>query len=145
MLLTLLALAAPQLGDGTQPARFTLPSSFGEAGTGSVEVQLGYYDRQDSSGAGNPFLDESLTVIEPIVVFDYNYTDTFAVSGLLVYDSVTSASIERLSQYPEQSGASGDFYVGADLGLRWKTSDDLDRCAWRVQHGVRLPVDPRRR
>ncbi len=123
MLLIAALLAAPQLGDGSQPARFTLPNSFGEAGTGSLEVQLGYYDRTDSPGKGNPFLNEEVTVIEPIVVFDYNVSDTFAYSGLLVYDNVSSASIERLSNFPEQSGASGDFYIGADFGLRWKTSE----------------------
>lgn len=123
MLLVAALLAAPQLGDGSQPARFTLPNSFGEAGTGSLEIQLGYYDRSDSPGQGNPFLNEEVTVIEPIVVFDYNVSDTFAYSGLLVYDNVSAASIDRLSRFPEQSGASGDFYVGADLGLRWKTSD----------------------
>lgn len=124
MLLVAAALmVAPQLGDGTQPARFTLPNTFGEAGTGSVEVQLGFYNRADSPGDGNPFLDEALTVIEPIVVFDYNVSDTFAYSGLIVYDNVSSASIERLSRFPTQSGASGDFYVGLDLGARWKTSD----------------------
>ncbi|QDV05600.1 hypothetical protein Poly30_10980 [Planctomycetes bacterium Poly30] len=116
-------MAAPQLGDGTQPARFTLPNTFGEAGSGSVEVQLGFYQRDDPQGAGNPFLDEKLTVIEPIVVFDYNVSDTFSYSGLFVYDYVSSASIERLSRFPQQSGASGDYYVGFDLGARWKTSD----------------------
>ncbi len=116
---------APQLGDGTQPSRFTLPNTFGEAGTGSVEVQLGLYNRTDNPGDGNPFLDESLTVIEPIVVFDYNVSDTFAYSGLVVYDNVSSASIERLSEVPSglQSGATGDFYAGFDIGARWKTSD----------------------
>lgn len=123
MLLTIAAALAVQTGSGAQLPRFTLPSDFGEAGTGSIEVQLGYYDRQDSPGQGNPFLDEQVTVIEPIVVFDYNVSDTFAYSGLFVYDWVSSASIERLSRFPEQSGASGDFYVGADFGLRWKTSD----------------------
>ena len=124
MLLIALAALAPQLdGGGSQPARFTLPNTFGEAGSGSLEVQLGYYDRGDSPGDGNPFLDESSTVIEPIVVFDYNVSDTFAYSGLLVYDNVSAASIDRLSRFAEQSGASGDFFIGADFGLRWKTSD----------------------
>ena len=123
---TLLAaplVAPPQRGDGSQPSRFTLPNSFGEAGTGSLEVQLGIYDRTDSPGDGNPFLDEELTVIEPIVIFDYNVSDTFSYSALIVYDNVSSASIDRLSRFPEQSGATGDFYVGLDVGARWKTSD----------------------
>lgn len=124
MLLITLALAvAPQVSSSSTPRTFTLPNDFGEAGTGSIEVQLGFYDRPDAQGAGNPFLDESVTVIEPIVVFDYNYSDTFGVSALLVYDNVSAASIDRLSYYPEQSGASGDWYIGADVGLRWKTSD----------------------
>ncbi len=116
-------MAAPQQGDSAQPARFTLPTTFGEAGTGSVEVQLGFYDRTDSPGDGNPFLDEEVTVIEPIVIFDYNVSDTFSYSTLLVYDNVSSASIDRLSEYEAQSGATGDNYIGVDVGLRWKTSD----------------------
>lgn len=130
LLMATAALAlVPQTGSGAQLPRFTLPSDFGDAGTGSIEVQLGYYDRTDSPGDGNPFLDEAVTVIEPIVVFDYNASDTFGYSALLVYDWVSSASIERLSRYPEQSGASGDFYVGADVGLRWKTSEQTDVAA----------------
>lgn len=125
MLLTVAAAAAlcQAGGAGQRLPRFNLPDDFGAAGTGSVELQLGYYDRADSPGQGNPFLNEEVTVIEPIVVFDYNASDTFGYSGLLVYDNVSSASIDRLSRFPEQSGATGDFYIGADFGLRWKTSE----------------------
>jgi len=123
MLLALPVLAFVQTSSGSQLPRFTLPSDFGKAGTGSIELQLGYYDRTDAPGEGNPFLDEDVTVIEPIVVFDYDASDTFGYSGMLVYDNVSAASIDRLSRFPEQSGASGDFYAGADLGFRWKTGD----------------------
>ena len=37
-------------------------------------------DETDSadSGDGNPFLDEELTVVEPVVLFNYNLTDRTA-------------------------------------------------------------------
>ena len=95
----------------------------GEAGTGSFAFRLGYYDNDDQ-GDGNPFLDEALTVIEPIAVVDYNITDRFAVFGKFSYDSVSSASIERLSEFDNQSGASGDYYYGLDLGARYELTAD---------------------
>ncbi|MCA8923368.1 MAG: DUF3570 domain-containing protein [Planctomycetes bacterium] len=97
------------------------PGAFAEvAGTGSVEARIGYYQNDDANGDGNPFLDEDLTVIEPVIVVDYNVTNRLAVGGQFSYDSVSSASIKRLSNYPEQSGASGDFYFGGDLNARYK-------------------------
>ena len=47
-----------------------------------------------------------------MIVVDYNITDRLATNVEIAYDWVSSASIERLSQFPEQSGASGDNYVG---------------------------------
>ncbi|MGE3163867.1 MAG: DUF3570 domain-containing protein [Planctomycetota bacterium] len=102
------------------------PAHGGEAGHGSLQFRLGYYD-SDDSGDGNPFLDESLTVIEPVVVLDYNVTDRLSLSGTFSYDSVSSASIDRLSRYPDQSGATGDDYFGISLGLSYRWSDD-----WRL-------------
>jgi len=86
-------------------------------GEGSIEFGLGFYDNGDD-GDGNPFLDESLTVVEPVVVFDYNLSDDTAVWGKLSYDYVSSASIDRLSKFPEQSGASGDYYIGLEGGMK---------------------------
>lgn len=87
----------------------------GEAGHGEVGFRIGYYD-SDDSGDGNPFLDESLTVIEPVLLFSYNLTDRATIWSKLSYDFVSSASIDRLSNYATQSGASGDNYFGFD----WK-------------------------
>ncbi len=86
-------------------------------GHGSAGFRLGFYDNGDS-GDGNPFLDEALTVIEPVLVFDYNVSDTSAWWGKFSYDHVSSASIDRLSKFPDQSGATGDFYFGLDVGWR---------------------------
>ncbi|MEZ6187156.1 MAG: DUF3570 domain-containing protein [Planctomycetota bacterium] len=136
-LAALCALAAPALAQDATPQRAEVPSSGGEetpsedppgtgvAGTGSVEVQIGLYQNDDGTGDGNPFLDEELTVIEPVVVIDYNVTDRLAVGAQLSYDYVSSASIERLSNYPEQSGASGDYYYGVNLNMRYKVNEDV--------------------
>lgn len=93
------------------------PTAQSETGTIRFSSQLGFYDNGDS-GDGNPFLDESLTVIEPVVLWDHSVSDDWGYSFKLSYDNVSAASIDRLSQFPAQSGASGDFYVGADFASR---------------------------
>lgn len=92
----------------------------------SIAVRLGYFDQSDSSD-GNPFLDESLTVIEPVVVFDWDVSKDLGYTIKAAYDNVSSASIERLSKYPDQSGASGDFWYGLEFGMRHRVDDE-----WRV-------------
>ncbi|MEE3229400.1 MAG: DUF3570 domain-containing protein, partial [Planctomycetota bacterium] len=95
-----------------------------EAGHGSVSFGLNYYGNGDN-GDGNPFLDEALTDYEPVIIFDYNVTDRFAINGTLSYDYVSSASIERLENLGYQSGATGDYYYGANLGGAYKLNPDL--------------------
>ncbi len=98
--------------------------TIGKAGEGSYAVQLGFYNHADGAGDGNPFLDEDLTVIEPILIYDYNVTDRLSLGAELAYDNVSSASIERLSKFPEQSGASQDNYLGVDLSLNYQKTKD---------------------
>lgn len=96
----------------------------GRAGHGSVEARFGYYHNDDSDES-NPFLDEEETVIEPVLVFSFDVTDRLSLDATASYDYVSSASIDRLSRYPDQSGASGDDYYGIDLGVRYRATDDL--------------------
>ena len=105
------------------------------AGPLTVSFQLAYYGHDDNPGDGNPFLDEDLTVIEPVLIFDQDLTDTFGYTATISYDRVSSASIDRLSNFGEQSGASGDNYIGLDLGFRHKMSDSL-RLGWHVGGSV---------
>ena len=98
------------------------PHPFGEAGTGYWSFRLGYYDKQDN-GQGNPFVDESVTVIEPVIVYDYQASEDFGYNVQFNYDHVSSASIKRLSVYDAQSGASGDNYLGVDASFRHKLTD----------------------
>ena len=100
------------------------PAPGGAAGTGSASFRFSLY-HNDDSGEGNPFLDEESTVYEAILVLDYNVTDRLAMHTQLAYDYVSAASIERLSNYPEQSGASRDDYYGAKLGAVYEVTDDL--------------------
>ncbi|MFP6739203.1 MAG: DUF3570 domain-containing protein [Planctomycetota bacterium] len=95
-----------------------------DAGHGSVTFGLNYYQNSDN-GDGNPFLDEALTDIEPVIIFDYNVTDRLSINGDFSYDYVSSASIDRLSNYGAQSGATGDNYYGASLGGAYKLSPVL--------------------
>lgn len=126
LLVTCLAAGARAQGGSTDPGGPGDPGpshTEGEPGSGSWSVRLGYYDRSDS-GQGNPFLDETLTVIEPVVLFDTQLTRDFGYWAQFSYDNVSSASIERLSAFPNQSGASGDNYVGLDLGTRYRLDQD---------------------
>ncbi len=94
-------------------------------GQGSVSYRLGFFDVADS-GSGNPFVDESLTVIEPVIIFDRQVTEDTGYSITFSYDNVSSASIDRLSGFSAQSGASGDNYFGLDLGVRYSASPRSD-------------------
>lgn len=104
-----------------------LGESHGDVGTGYWSVRLGYYDKDDK-GDGNPFVDESVTVIEPIITYDYQASKAFGYNIQLQYDNVSSASIERISNVPgtEESGASGDNYVGVDAKFRHRLSDQTN-------------------
>lgn len=124
-----LALAAgsalPARAQDTESGPVGAPKSAanrGEPGTSRFSTQLGYYHHDDDL-AGNPFLDEELTVIEPILMWDSNVSEDFGYSVTLSYDNVSSASIDRLSAFPEQSGASGDYYYGLDYAARHRRGE----------------------
>ena len=116
------ALLAPQAR--AQGNKFESPGD-PKAGDKSMSVQIGLFE-MDDSGDGNPFLDESLTVVEGIVIYDQQLNDRLGITTELSYDHVSSASIDRLSNFPDQSGASGDFYIGADVGFRYAYTDRVD-------------------
>lgn len=119
--------SGPALDSGSLGAK-----EHGEAGSGSWSVRLGYYDRDDSGGAsGNPFVDESLSVIEPIIVYDKQVTDTFGYDIQFSYDRVSSASIERLKAFDAQTGATGDNYFGLVAGFRHQLTD-LTNLSWHL-------------
>ncbi len=113
-------------GDSDQPVggSNTFGGSHGDIGTGYWSVRLGYYDKDDTGG-GNPFIDESVTVIEPIISYDYQASEDFGYRLQLTYDNVSSASIDRISEAvgTEESGASGDNYVGLDASFRHRLSE----------------------
>jgi hypothetical protein len=97
----------------------------GKAGSGAVEFRFGYYDNADGKGDGNPFLDEALTDIEVVIVGEYQATDRLRLTLTSSYDNVSSASIDRLSNYPQQSGASADNYFSGDLAAKYEVTEDL--------------------
>lgn len=135
VLASLLALPVYAQGDATteaSPSSQLGAKSHGEAGETSWSVRLGFYDRDDSGGgAGNPFLDETLTVIEPVFIYDHQVSNDFGYDIKLSYDNVSSASIDRLSKFDGQSGASGDNYISLDAAFRHKLSA-LDNFSWHV-------------
>ncbi len=122
---------APAADETLAPAMDDTKAS-GKAGHGKYELRLGYYDNDDSPGDGNPFLDESLTVVEPVMYFDYNTSEDTTWWGKFSYDNVSSASIDRLQKHPlsQQTGASGDYYVGLDIGRRHQSSELTRNDMW---------------
>lgn len=122
--LLVLGLTAPVGAQRDDPLSGAPPTADepGAPGTSRLSTQLGYYHHDDDA-AGNPFLDEELTVIEPILVWDSNVSEDFGYSVTLSYDFVSSASIDRLNAFPEQSGASGDYYFGLDYASRHRVDD----------------------
>lgn len=94
----------------------------GNPGHGEILFRTELYNNPDD-GDGNPFLDEALTVVEPALVFIYNINERLSTTSKLSFDYVSSASIERLRKFEEQSGASGDTYLGLDLGLNYELSE----------------------
>ncbi len=128
-----LALAGRAGAQEQDPATVGAPKSAankGEPGTSRFATQFGYYHHDDDL-AGNPFLDEELTVIEPIFLWDSNVSEDFGYSVTFSYDNVSSASIDRLSQFPEQSGASGDYYYGLDYASRHRRGEG-EWLGWQI-------------
>jgi hypothetical protein len=117
--------ASAQAQDSTASDAPRTSGNTGDPGSSRLSTQLGFYHHDDDL-AGNPFLDETLTVIEPIVMWDSNVSKDFGYSLTLSYDNVSSASIDRLHEFPEQSGASGDYYFGLDYASRHR----LDEGEW---------------
>ena len=78
-------------GGGEQLPPITF-SGTGQAGTGSVGVRVGYYSNGDSDD-GNPYLDETSSVVEAIFIADYDVSDRLSTWGQFSFDIVSSASI----------------------------------------------------
>jgi hypothetical protein len=115
--LVFVAPAAAQDDANPAPGRYELAP-----GESALWTQLGFYSHEDGPGDGNPFLDEDLTVIEPVFIWDHQVSEDWGYGITLSYDMVSSASIDRLSNFPAQSGASGDNYIGLDYASRHKLS-----------------------
>ena len=67
-------------------------TSDSQPGDMKLTTRFSFYNHGDS-GDGNPFLDEALTVVEPVFIFDHTVTDTFAYSST----STTTTSRARQS------------------------------------------------
>lgn len=92
----------------------------------SIEFRTTYYNQGDSDssygtrkGDGNTDVDETATIIEPIVIVKYDVSARTNVSLQIDADFISSASVERLSNPPvtNQGGATGDKRLGGKVGL----------------------------
>ncbi|MBL4847400.1 MAG: DUF3570 domain-containing protein [Planctomycetes bacterium] len=130
---------AARLPDSDKSAPEGQPKAEGaKKSRGAVEFRIGYYDNDDDDSSGNPFLDESLTDIEPVVIVEFQATDKLRLSLMGSYDLVSSASIARLNDYDQRSGASSDNYFGLDLAARYEASEDF---RWNAHAGASREYD----
>lgn len=92
----------------------------------SIEFRTTYYKQGDSDssygtrkGDGNTDVDETATIIEPIVIVKYDLGPRTNISLQIDADFISSASVERLSNPPvtNQGGATGDNRIGGKVGL----------------------------
>jgi hypothetical protein len=92
----------------------------------SIEFRTSYYSQGDSDDSygirksdENSDVDETATIIEPIVIIKYDVGPRTNVSLQIDADFISSASIERLSNPPviNQGGATGDNRIGAKVGV----------------------------
>lgn len=88
-----------------------------------VRFAFNFYDQSDKGG--NPNLDETMTVLEPQVLVARTLTDRWSMSLKVQADIISAASVEKGKRFPAgtQSGASGDKYVGGDIGAFYAWSD----------------------
>jgi hypothetical protein len=92
----------------------------------SIEFRTTYYSQGDSSssygirkGDSNSDVDETATIIEPIVIVKYDVGSRTNISLQVDADFISSASVERLSNPPvtNQGGATGDKRFGIKGGV----------------------------
>lgn len=88
-----------------------------------VRFAFNFYDQKDKGG--NPNLDEDMTVLEPQLLVAKTLTDKWAMSLKVQADIISAASVEKGKRFPAgtQSGASGDKYVGGEIGAFYAWSD----------------------
>jgi hypothetical protein len=88
-----------------------------------VRFAFNFYDQKDKGG--NPNLDETMTVLEPQLLVAKTLTDRWAMSLKLQADIISAASVEKGKRFPAgtQSGASGDKYLGGEVGAFYAWSD----------------------
>ena len=63
---------------------FTTSEEAGGSRHGFIGFRTSVYHNDDDGDDGNPFLDEKLTVIEPVIIFDYNVSDKTAFWGKIL-------------------------------------------------------------
>lgn len=88
-----------------------------------VRMAFNFYDQDD--GGGNPHLDEQMTVLEPQVLITKTLSERWTGSLKFQSDIISAASVEAGKRFPSgtQSGASGDKYLGGEVGAFYAWSD----------------------
>lgn len=88
-----------------------------------VRFAFNFYSQSDKGG--NPNLDEEMTVLEPQILVGMTLDERWSMSFKFQADIISAASVEKGKRFPAgtQSGASGDKYVGGDIGVFYAWSD----------------------
>ena len=124
----LLATAAARAQDPPpqpRPERMQEPAPRAPANLSSdfVRMAFNFYDQED--GGGNPRLDERMTVLEPQLLLSKTLSDRWTGTFKFQSDIISAASVESGKRFPSgtQSGASGDKYLGGEVGAFYAWSD----------------------
>ena len=108
-----------------RPDRMQEPAPRAPANTSKdfVRIAFNFYDQKD--GGGNPHLEEQMTVLEPQVLISKTLSDRWSATMKFQSDIISAASVESGKRFPSgtQSGASGDKYIGGEVGAFYAWSD----------------------
>ena len=92
-----------------------------------LRIQFNFYDQND--GGGNPNLDESMTILEPMVLFQSRVSEKWTINAMFMSDIISAASVKsgEGKRFPSgvQSGASGDKYFALNIGAFYAWSDQV--------------------
>jgi hypothetical protein len=108
-----------------RPERMQEPAPRAPANTSKdfVRIAFNFYDQDD--GGGNPHLDEQMTVLEPQLLISKALSERWIGTFKFQSDLISAASVESGKRFPsgKQSGASGDKYIGGEVGAFYAWSE----------------------
>ncbi len=106
-----------------EPPGEVSPRAPANAAKDFIRFAFNFYDQED--GGGNPNLKEDMAVWEPQILYSRSLSERWSGSLKVQGDVISAASVSKHKRFPAgtQSGASGDKYLGGELGAFYAWSD----------------------